>query len=69
MQRSISKLSSKKSLKKSSICKKNLEKLIFDEMCSFYIENEVNHCGSRSWDLCVNQFSLITYDIYKSFNN
>ena len=53
------------------ICGKILERLIFDEMFKFFIENELilsNQSGFKPGDSCDSQLLPITHDIYKSFD-
>ena len=53
------------------ICRKILERLIFNEMFDFFIENELissNRSGFKLDDSCVNQLVSITHEIYKSFD-
>ena len=50
---------------------KNLERLIFEEMFPFFIENKliaVNQSGFKSGDSCINQLIAITHEIYQSFD-
>ena len=52
------------------ICGKIFEKLIFNEMFKFFIENEfisLNQSGYKPGDLCINQLLAINHEIYKSF--
>ena len=52
------------------ICGKILERLMFNEMSKFFIENELissNQSGFKRGDSCVNQLLSITHEIYKSF--
>ena len=54
------------------VCGKILEKLIFNEMFKFFIENELispNQSGFKPGDSCVNQLLAITHEIYKSFDD
>ena len=51
---------------------KNFEKLIFNEMFKFFIENELvspNQWGFKPRDSCINQLLAITHEIYKSFDD
>ena len=53
------------------ICGKILERLMFNEMFKFFIENELilsNQSGFKPGDSCVNQLVSITHEIYKSFD-
>ena len=53
------------------ICRKILERLIFNEMFDIFIENELissNRSGFKLGDSCVNQLVSITHEIYKSFD-
>ena len=54
------------------ICGKIFEKLIFNEMFEFFIENEhisSNQSGFKPGDSCINQPLAITHEIYRSFND
>ena len=54
------------------ICGKIFEKLIFNEMFKFFIENELispNQSGFKPGDSCINQLLAITHEIYKSFDD
>ena len=54
------------------ICGKIFEKLIFNEMFKFFIENELispNQSGFKPGDSCINQLVAITHEIYKSFDD
>ena len=53
------------------VCGKIFEKLIFNEMLKFFIENDLispNQSGFKPGDSCINQLLSITHDIYKSFD-
>ena len=53
------------------ICGKILERLMFNEMFKFLIENELissDQYGFKPGDSCVNQLVSITHEIYKSFD-
>ena len=53
------------------ICGNFFEKLIFNEMFRFFIENKLsspNQLGSKPGDSCTNQLSAITHEIYRSFD-
>ena len=53
------------------ICGKILESLIFNEMFSFLIENNLissNQFGFKPEDSCIKQLLSITHKIYKSFD-
>ena len=53
------------------ICEKTLERLPFNEMFNFFIENELissNLSGIKPGDSCINQLLSITHKIYKSFD-
>ena len=53
------------------ICSKTFERLIYNEMFTFFAENNLispNQSGFRPEDSCVNQLLAITHEIYKSFN-
>ena len=52
------------------ICGKIFEKLIFNDMFKFFIENELispNQSGFKPGDSCINQLLAITHEMYKSF--
>ena len=54
------------------ICTKILERLIFDEMFRFLIENNLmssNQSGFKSGDSLINQLLSITHKLYKSFDD
>ena len=54
------------------ICGKTFEKLIFNEIFKFFIENELispNQSGFKPGDSCINQLLAITHEIYKSFDD
>ena len=54
-----------------SIYKKFFERLIYNEVFTFFTENNLispNQSGYRSGDFCVNQLLPITQEIYKSFD-
>ena len=49
---------------------KTLERLIFEEMFPFFIENKLiaaNQSGFKPGDFCVNQLIAITDEIYEFF--
>ena len=53
------------------VCGKIFEKLIFNEMFKFFIENNLispNQSGFKPGDSCINQLLSITHDFYKSFD-
>ena len=53
------------------ICGKILERLMFNGMFNFFIENELissNQSGFKPGNSCVNQLMSITHEIYKSFD-
>ena len=53
------------------ICGKILERLIFNEMFNFLLENNLylpNHSGLKSEGSCIKQLLSITYKIYNSFD-
>ena len=53
------------------ICRKIFERLIYNEMFTFFTENNLifpNQSGFRPGDSCVNQLLAITHEIYKSFD-
>ena len=48
-----------------------LERLVFNEMFKFFIENKLissNQSDFRQGDSCTNQLVSITHEIYKSFD-
>ena len=52
------------------ICRKTLEKLIFNKMFSFLIKNKLtatNQSGFKPVGSCINRLLSITHDIYYSF--
>ena len=52
------------------ICGKIFERLIFNEMLRFFLENKLitpHQFGFKTTDSCINQLLLITHEIYKSF--
>ena len=53
------------------ICGKKFERLLFNEMFNFFIENKPvssNQSGFKPGDSCINQLLSITHEIYKSFD-
>ena len=49
-----------------------LERLLFHEMCPFFIKNGLilqNQSGFKLGETCVNQLLSITHEIYKSFDD
>ena len=53
------------------ICGKILERLMFNEMFNFFIENKLissNQSGFKPGNSCINQLLSITHEIYKSFD-
>ena len=53
------------------ICSKIFEKLLFNQLFKFFIENNLispNQSGFRPGDSCINQLLSITYSIYKSLD-
>ena len=53
------------------ICGKILERLMFNEMFNFFIENKLissNRSGFKPGDSYINQLLSITHEIYKSFD-
>ena len=53
------------------ICRKILERLLFNEMFNFFIENKLissNQSGFKPGDSCINQLLSITHEIYESFD-
>ena len=54
------------------ICDKILERLIFNEMFRFLIEDNLipsNQSDFKPEDSCINQLLSITHEIYKSFDD
>ena len=54
-----------------SICSKMLERLIFNEMFGFFIENDLisqHQSGFKPGDSCINQLLSITDEMYQSFD-
>ena len=54
------------------ICGKFFGRLIFNEMYSFFLANNLlapNQSGFKSGDSCINQLLSITHEIYSSFND
>ena len=50
---------------------KIFERLIYKEMYSFFIENDLTssiQSGFKQGDSCVNQFLSVTHDIYQSLD-
>ena len=50
---------------------KILERLIFEEMFPFFMENKLiaaNQSGFKPGDSCINQHIAITHEIYQSFD-
>lgn len=55
-----------------SICSKIFERLIYNELFTFFTDNKLvspNHSGFRLGDSCVKQLLAITHQIYKLFDN
>ena len=53
------------------ICGKILERLMFNRMFNFFIENKSissNQSGFKPGDSCINQLLFITHEIYESFD-
>ena len=54
------------------ICGKVFEKILFSNMFSFVLENNLitqKQSGFKPGDSCINQLLSITHEIYKSFND
>ena len=54
------------------ICSRIFERLIFNEMFEFFIENKLlsqHQSGFKSGDSCINQLLPITHEIHQSFDN
>ena len=52
------------------ICGKILERLMFNEMFEFFIENKLissSQSGFKPGDSCINQLLSITHEVYSSF--
>ena len=50
---------------------KIFERLIYNEMYSFFIENDLissNQSGFKQGDSCINQLLSLTHDIYQSLD-
>ena len=53
------------------ICSEGFERLIFNEMLGFFIENDLisqQQTGFKPGDSCINQLLTITHKIYQSFD-
>ena len=53
------------------ICGKILERLMFNQMFNFFIENKLfslNQSGFKLGDSCINQLLSNTHEIYESFD-
>ena len=53
------------------ICGKTLERLVFNEMFEFFIENKLtssSRSGFKPGNSCINQLFSITHEIYSSFD-
>ena len=53
------------------ICGKILERLMFNEMFEFFIENKLissSQSGFKPGDSCINQLLSITHEVYSSFD-
>ena len=53
------------------ICGKILERLMFNEMFEFFIENKLissSQSGFKLGDSCINQLLSITHEVYSSFD-
>ena len=54
------------------ICRKLFERLIFNEMFSFFLANNLlapNQSGIKPGDSCINQLLSITHEICSSFDD
>ena len=54
------------------ICSKNFERLMYNETFGFFLDKgliSANQSGFKPGDSCINQLLLITYNIYKSFDD
>ena len=54
------------------ICGKIFERLIFNEMFRFFLDNKListNHSGFKPGDSCIDQLLSITHEIYRSFDD
>ena len=59
------------SIRMLQLCGKIFERLIFNEMFKFFIENELvspNQSGCKPRGSCTNELLAITHEIYKSFD-
>ena len=55
-----------------SICGKTFERLVFNEMFRFFLDNKListNQSGFKPGDSCMNHLLPITHEIYKSFDD
>ena len=52
------------------ICGKILERLLFNEIINFFIENKLssNQSGFKLRDSCINKLLSITHEVYQSFD-
>ena len=53
------------------ICSKIFERIIFNKMFRFFLENDLIHqqqSGFKPGDSCINQLLPITHEIYQSFD-
>ena len=53
------------------VCEKILERLMFNEMFEFFIENKLissSQSGFKPGNPCINQLLSITHEIYNSFD-
>ena len=54
------------------ICRKVIERLIYDSLFEYFIENDLispNQYGFKPGDSCTNQLIPITHEIYQSFDD
>ena len=54
-----------------TISGKMFESLIYNNLFEYFIENDLisqNQSGFKSGDLCINQLTSVTHEIYQSFN-
>ena len=54
------------------ICGKTFERLVFNEMFSFFLANNFlvsNQSGFKPGNSCINQLLSITHEIYSSFDD
>ena len=52
-----------------SICSKIFERIIYDNMLKYFLDNNLKQSGFRPGDSCINQLLSVTHDIFTSFDN